>query len=208
MTDPRKRIVADGYDVIAQRCLAWGSSVKGDPRDAMVAELDRRLPAGARVLDLGCGSGGTARVLVPRHAVTGVDISRAQIELARATVPDATFEVGDLASVDYPPASFDAVVALYAISHVPRDEHAPLFQRIARWLAPGGLLLASLGASDSPDWTGDWLGVPMFFSAWDADTNRRLLREAGFELEIDEVRTMREPEVDVAFLWVLARLTG
>jgi hypothetical protein len=45
----------------------------------------------------------------------------------------------------------------------------------------------------------------MFFSAFDADTNRRLLRDAGFRLELDEVVTMREPEGEVAFLWVLAR---
>ena len=65
-----------------------------------------------------------------------------------------------------------------------------------------------LGAADAPDWTGDWLGVPMFFSAWDADTNRGLLRDAGYELEVDEVRMMREPEGEVSFLWVLARRRG
>jgi SAM-dependent methyltransferase len=172
----------------------------------MLAELTRRLPEGARVLDLGCGAGTTAQGLSDRFAVVGVDISPAQVDLARAAAPGATFVVGDLATVDFPPRSFDAVAALYSISHVPREEHPGLFRSIARWLAPGGLLLASLGATDAPDWTGDWLGVPMFFSAWDADTNRRLLREAGFALEYDEVRTMAEPEGDVSFLWVLARL--
>jgi len=205
VTDFRKQIVADGYDVIAHRYLAWGAGVHGDPHDAMVAELAGRLPDGARVLDLGCGAGTTARALAPRLAVTGVDISAGQIALARANVPEGEFAVGDLASADYPPASFDAVVALYSISHVPRDEHARLFRSIACWLAPGGWLLASLGATDAPGRTDDWLGVPMFFSAWDAVTNRALLREAGFELVIAEVRTMSEPEGDVSFLWVLAR---
>jgi hypothetical protein len=55
------------------------------------------------------------------------------------------------------------------------------------------------------DWTGDWLGVPMFFSGFDADTNRRLLREAGLELILDDLIFMQEPQGDVAFLWVLAR---
>jgi hypothetical protein len=45
----------------------------------------------------------------------------------------------------------------------------------------------------------------MFFSGWDAHVNRRLLREAGFELERDELVTIREPEGEVTFHWVLAR---
>ena len=45
----------------------------------------------------------------------------------------------------------------------------------------------------------------MFFSGFDADTNRRLIREAGFELVLDEVVTMQEPETEATFLWVLSR---
>lgn len=45
----------------------------------------------------------------------------------------------------------------------------------------------------------------MFFSSYDADTNRRLLDSAGLVLVLDEVVSMYEPdEGDVAFLWVLA----
>src|SRR5205809_4517983 len=99
----------------------------------------------------------------------------------------------------------DRRTAFYSISYVPRDEHARLFMKIARWLRPGGLFLASLGALGSEDWTGVWLGVEMFFSSHDAETNRRLLRESGFELLLDEVVTMREPEGEATFLWVLAQ---
>jgi hypothetical protein len=56
-----------------------------------------------------------------------------------------------------------------------------------------------------PDRTEEWLGVEMFFSGFDAETNRRLVREAGFELLAEEVVWMREPELEVAFLWVLGR---
>ena len=52
---------------------------------------------------------------------------------------------------------------------------------------PGGRFLAVLGSSDSPDRIGDWLGRPMFFSGHDADTNRPLLVEAGFDLLVDEI---------------------
>jgi hypothetical protein len=97
------------------------------------------------------------------------------------------------------------VIALYSVSHLPREEHASLFERVARWLRPDGLFLATLGASDSADWIGDWLGQPMFFSSFGADANRRLIEAAGFELVIDEVLDTIEPEGMVPFLWVLAR---
>lgn len=45
---------------------------------------------------------------------------------------------------------------------------------------------------DEPGVTGEWLGVPMYFSSFDADTSRRLVREAGFELLADEVEVQLE----------------
>ena len=80
-----------------------------------------------------------------------------------------------------------------------------LFARIGRWLRPGGLFLASLGHVGGPDRTEQWLGVDMFFSSFDAATSSRLVRAAGFELLVDEVVFMQEPEAEVGFLWVLAR---
>lgn len=199
------RIVAAGYDRLAERYWRWASEIEDDPRHRMTAELMRRLAPGARVLDLGCGPGiPSTRVLAEGFVVTGVDGSESQLRLARANVPAASFILADFAAMELPTGSFDAVTAFYSISHVPRLAHAALFRRITRWLVPGGWFLASLGATDSPDWTGPWLDTPMFFSAYDADTNRDLLRAAGFELIVDEVVEMHEPEGQVSFLWVLA----
>jgi SAM-dependent methyltransferase len=204
--DERKATVEAGYDALAERFLAWGARVEGDPRGRFLAAFAERLPDGAAVLDLGCGAGiPSTRLLAEHFDVTGVDISAAQIRLARANVPNARFVHGDVSEVSFPGESFAGVVALYAISHVPREEHAGLFGRIAGWLRPGGLFLAVLGVGDGPDWTGEWLGVPMYFSSWGADTNRELLGAAGFGLLLDEVVAMREPEGEVEFLWALGR---
>ena len=204
--DPRKRIVAQGYDRMSQRYLEWSSRIEDDPRSLMVARMAERLLDGARVLELGCGAGmPSTKELARRFRVTGIDISQAQLEMARRNVPGAEFVAADAAALEMPDESFDGVVALYALSHVPREEHAQLFARINHWLVPGGLFLTSLGAIDSPDWTGEWLGEPMFFSGYDADTNRHLLRAAGFEFLIDETLVTREPDGDARFLWVLAQ---
>lgn len=204
--DERKAVVEAGYDALAGAYLDWAARIHADPRERMLEAFMGRLADGSRVLDLGCGAGiPSTRALAERFAVTGVDLSAAQLAIARREVPGAAFIHADLAAIDVPAASFDGVTALYAISHVPREEHAALFGRIARWLVPGGLFLATLGATDGPDWTGEWLGAPMFFSSHDAVTNRRLLAAAGFELLVDEVVETGEPEGPVPFLWVLAR---
>ena len=72
-----------------------------------------------------------------------------------------------------------------------------------RWLRPGGVFLASLGVGDLAAWTGEWLGVPMFFSSHTPAVNRRLLAAAGFEAVRDEMVTMREPEGEATYQWVI-----
>lgn len=209
MSDPRKRTVQAGYDAMAEHYLAWGRAVEGDPRGRFLDEFVRRLRDGARVLDLGCGAGiPSTKQLAERFDVVGIDISESQLPLARTNVPRATFIRSDFSELEFDDEAFDGITAFYSISHVPREEHAALFERVVRWLTPGGFFLASLGADNSPDWTGEWLGVPMFFSSYDADTNRQLLETAGLGLVLDEVVSMKEPEDDVAFLWVLAEKPG
>ena len=208
--DERKQTVRTGYDALSNRFGEWMARVEGDPWERFLDDVAQRLPADASVLDLGCGNGAKTARLAGRFEVTGVDISERQVELARAAVPGATFVQADFVELDFPAETFDAITALYSIVHVPRDEQKPLLARILRWLKPGGLFLASMSHVGGEDRTDEWLGVPMFFSGFDAETNRRLVREAGFEVLFDELVWMQEPEPEgeVAFLWVLARKPG
>ena len=206
MPDPRTQIVSAGYDAIGETFAAWRRRIVGDPRDEWAEELATRLDEQSRVLELGCGSGSPeTRRLAQRFAVTGVDISPRQVERARAAIPEASFMVADLTELALPPASYEAVVSFYVFNHVPRDLLAPLLGRIRDWLVPGGWLLSAFGVSDLESWTGNWLGAPTFFSSFPAEVNSRLVREAGFTLERDEVVVFEEPEGQAKFQWVLAR---
>ena len=205
ITDERKRIVQAAYDELGTRFGEWGERIEGDPWERFLDELTARLPPNARVLDLGCGNGAKIAGLAGTFELVGVDLSEEQLRLARAEVPGATFVNGDFEELGFPAHAFDAVTAFYSIMHVPRDGHQALFERIAGWLKPGGLFLASLSHVGGPDRTYGWLGVEMFFSAFDAETSRRLVRESGFELILDELVWMREPQGEVAFLWVIGR---
>jgi ubiquinone/menaquinone biosynthesis C-methylase UbiE len=203
--DERKRTVQTGYDTLGASFGEWDDQIEGDPWERFVEELLVLVPKGGRVLDLGCGNGTKTARLAERLDVLAVDLSEEQLRLARAKVPGVTFVGGDFAELEFAAETFDGVTAFYSIMHVPREEHRALLGRITRWLKPGGLFLASLSHLGGDDWTGEWLGVEMFFSGFDAETNRRLVRAAGLELVVDELVWMREPQGDVAFLWVLAR---
>jgi hypothetical protein len=73
------------------------------------------------------------------------------------------------------------------------------------WLVTRGRLLTAFGVSDMEGWTGEWLGAQTFFSSFLPEVNSRLVREAGFTIERDEVITFDEPEGPVSFQWVLAQ---
>ena len=208
MTDERIRVVERGYDALAERSLEWSQLVEGDPRPRLVERFMSSLPDGAAVIDLGCGAGipTTAR-LAERFAVTGVDISTEQLRRARRLVPAARFVHADMAAFDPGERSVDGVTACYSLTHLPADRQPALLSRIASWLRPGGVVLASLGTGGG-DWSGDWLGVPMFFSSIDPHAARGALTAAGLAIEIDETVTIREPEGDATFLWVMARNGG
>jgi cyclopropane fatty-acyl-phospholipid synthase-like methyltransferase len=208
VTDTRTRLIEAGYDQIADRFFEWSARIEGDQRARWRQELTNRLADGARVLELGCGAGvPDTQLLADRFRVTGVDISGEQVQRARANVPNATFIQSDFTQLELKPNSFEAVAAFYSFNHVPRDVLGDLFARIHSRLVPGGLFLAALGTGDTESWTGDWLGTTMFFSSFPPETNRRLLVEAGFELVLDEMMTMIEPEPDgeVQWQWVLAK---
>jgi SAM-dependent methyltransferase len=200
-----RRLVATGYDEIADEYLArFGRS---SIRDRWLAELTTLLSDGgqARVLDLGCGAGvPVARDLAALgHYVLGVDGSARQIGLARRNAPRADFIHGDITAIGLPAASFHAVAAFYSLTHVPRSEHARLLRQICGWLRPRGVFVGSLGAVSLPDWRGEWMGTEMFFSHYDASTNLILLHEAGFVVE--RMEQIDQDNEDARFLWVAAR---
>jgi SAM-dependent methyltransferase len=209
--DP-KRMIAASYDQLAPAYQHWTDLNPSSPRMRYLARLIGMLPPSVTILDVGCGNGiPVTQALATQHRVTGVDLSAQQLILARQNAPTATFLQADVMTLDVPPATFDVVVAFYTLLHVPRQEQAQLLQQIYSWLRPNGLLLATMGAIDLADRTFDnWLdlGQPMFFSHFDADTNRRLIRACGYTVLDDEIVPENDRGSEVEFLWITARKTG
>jgi tRNA (cmo5U34)-methyltransferase len=110
-----------------------------DELQRTLAEATRGLAA-ERILDLGSGTGVTARAVLavhPQADLVGVDGSDDMLVHARRLVPGATFVVGEL-EAPLPPGPFDLVVSAFAVHHLDGPGKAALFQRIAAALAPGG----------------------------------------------------------------------
>lgn len=108
-----------------------------------------RLSPADRVLEIGCGTGGIARTIHERTRahVTGIDLSRAAIDIARASWEGEglVFAVADIASLPYDAHSFDCIVAIDTLYFT---EIARTLARLKDLLAPGGQmgLVYSCGA--------------------------------------------------------------
>ena len=101
------------------------------------------LPAGAKVLDVGCGTGNLAIPLARQGCVvTGVDIAPNLLVQARDRAAEegltATFDEGDAEALPYADAGFDTVVTMFGAMFAPRPEIVA--SELARVLKPGGLL--------------------------------------------------------------------
>ncbi|MFZ9569285.1 MAG: methyltransferase domain-containing protein [Vulcanococcus sp.] len=156
--------VAEAYDRWTDDRLLerlWGDHVHlghyGNPpghrdfrqaKEAFVHELVRwsgmdQLPPGSRVLDVGCGIGGSARILARDYGfeVLGISISPGQIARAEELTPEGLscrFKVMDALDLELSDGSFDAVWSVEAGPHMPDKQRYA--DELLRVLKPGGLL--------------------------------------------------------------------
>jgi MPBQ/MSBQ methyltransferase len=131
--------------------------------------LDQFAP-GTTVLDVGCGIGGSSRILAQDYgfAVTGITISPQQVERARQLTPkglNVQFQVDDAMALSFPDASFDVVWSIEAGPHMP--DKAVFAQELMRVLKPGGVLVVA-------DWNQrDDRKIPLNF--WERSVMQQLL---------------------------------
>ena len=128
-------------DALAYEDLMGRWSVRLAPLFAEFA----RVADGARVLDVGCGTGSLVQFLVGttrRSQIVGIDPVAPFVEYARGRVKDprVSFEVGDALALPYPPASFDGALSLLVFHFIPdADKAAREMRRVTR---PGGTVAA------------------------------------------------------------------
>jgi len=175
--------------------------------------LVTQLPARARVLDVGCGTGRpTAELLVAAgHDVTGVDVSPRMIEIARAQVPGARFEVADLRTLTCPAGQWDAVVALFPLLQLTRAEIDAALARFADWPAPGGIFLMATVPADVESFDLVFMGQPVTVSSYPPEVFHDRLVGLGLEVVRERVVEFRpdHPGAELEHdLFLAARASG
>jgi SAM-dependent methyltransferase len=155
------RQVADGFAAAAEGYDTTGTEFFTVMGEHLVA--DARIPAGAWVLDVGCGKGAVsfpaARAAGPFGQVVGMDLAVPMLEHARQRaigegVANVRFEEGDAedpaTGAGYEPGSFDVILAGNVIQFLARPAHAAW-----RWrslLTPAGRLGISWNLAEDPRW--------------------------------------------------------
>lgn len=147
-----------------------------------------RLPSGARVLDIGCGTGlPTARQLADGGcAMTCVDISPAMLARARNHVPEARVLELDVADLGRAGGPYDAVVAFFSLLNLPRKAMSRVLRLIHGTLAPGGLFSLAMVEADVDDVPISFLGSRIFVTGYLRDDLRTLLHEAKFRVDNED----------------------
>lgn len=153
---PRKKDFLKAKEDFVHEMVRWGG-------------LDR-LPPGTTVLDVGCGIGGSSRILAREYGfhVTGITISPQQVKRAQELTPpgvNARFQLDNALALSFPDASFDVVWSIEAGPHMP--DKAQFARELLRVLKPGGILVVA-------DWNQrDDRQIPLNF--WERLVMRQLL---------------------------------
>jgi 2-polyprenyl-3-methyl-5-hydroxy-6-metoxy-1,4-benzoquinol methylase len=142
------------------------------------------LDQGARILDLGCGTGRLVRWMLNRSLVTpvGVDSSLSQIELAREAIPQATFHCENgLDLLKRHPQQFDGIYCLGVLTHIRGDDL--LFEWMEACyeaLKPGGFFCGASPNGVNLTATAAWLGDLAQVRVFTDSSFRQLLETANF----------------------------
>jgi ubiquinone/menaquinone biosynthesis C-methylase UbiE len=176
------RIVADSYNEIAKKYDAWRIV---DKFNDLLEKFVSYLPQGGSVLDAGIGSGiPSARFLLDAGMkVSGVDISDTMLDMAKKNVPEAVLYKKNIMEVDntFPENTFDGIISVFTLFHIPRKLHADVFEKFTAILKPSGILMINNGTSDSEGFS-DFFGSTMFWSNFNPEKTLQLVKDAELEI--------------------------
>jgi trans-aconitate methyltransferase len=145
--------------------------------------LDRflaHIPAGATVLDLGCGMGEPiARYLLSQgRAVVGVDSSASMIAMCRDRFPASEWLVADMRELELG-RRFAGILAWDSFFHLSAEDQRAMFERFARHAAAGAALMFTSGPR-AGEAIGTYHGEPLYHASLDPSEYESLLAANGF----------------------------
>lgn len=188
--------IKKNYDKIAD---IWYEKRDWHIEQASIDEAIALIKPGARILDVGCGSGKpiAAYLLSKGFDVYGLDISEKQIEYAKQLIPENKLFVADIFNFSTP-LQFDAIVCWFTLFHIHASLHQKILQKLHGLLKSGGFILITFAdTSHQPE--GDYktidpctiesemFGERFYHSGQPAETNSSLMLTTGFKVLSDKI---------------------
>lgn len=166
-------LIADGYATDRDRHIGVSEVT------AFAATLRR----GARVLEIGCGTGIplTRALLEGGCEVVAIDSSAEMIARFRWNLPQTPAHVASILACDFPPATFDGALAWGVLFHLSATDQARAIASVATVLTPGGRFLFTAGGDEGTT-EGRMHGVTFRYTSLSVEGYRGLLRDNGLTL--------------------------
>jgi len=196
----------DVYERSAKECLArW--SKRRHRRSPLLVEWLQRLPADARLLDLGCGGGRDAGDLAQRgYRVVALDRTSALLSAGRHRYRLLPLVRGDIRYLPFQAMSFDGLWAAASLMHLPKPDACRTLSSLRRLVRPGGFFAATVTyGMKSRLVTDGWL-PGRYFARWKKDELARAVRRAGWD--ILELKVITNQERKGRWLNLLAQKQG
>lgn len=164
----------------------------------------------ARVLDAGCGPGLDAAQLRQRGLlVTGLDITRSMLAVARARGGVERVVQGDLRSLPFRDGRFDAAWASASLLHLPKSQVKQALLEVRRVLRHEGIFHSSMKAGQYDGFMdpipGHTIKARRYFAHYQPEEWNALLRASGFEVVQQEIDNTEATPPDTPWIVTYAR---
>jgi SAM-dependent methyltransferase len=145
-------------------------------------EFTSHLKKGAKILDLGCGTGKPIAeyLLTQGYEVTGVDGSEKMLALAKTNIPKAKLIHQDMRKIDLK-EKFDAIIMWHSSFHLPANDQIKLFPILKEHLNPKGLLMFTSGLTNGEVWSENG-GENLYHASLATNEYREILKQNNFEV--------------------------
>lgn len=172
----------DAYERSAKECLArWGK--RRHRRSPLLVEWLRYLPAGASLLDLGCGGGQDSIDLGRRgYRVVGVDRASALLSAGRRRCRSLPLICADLRDLPFQATSLDGLWAAASLMHLPKPVARRILADLCKLVRPGGLFAATVTHGVKSRLVTDGWVPGRYFARWRKDELARAVRRAGWTI--------------------------
>lgn len=162
--DSKYAITRESYDKVADIF----AQKHADPKSVaqLMDPFVHRVPLGGVLLDVGCGPGRDASILLQRGLrVIGVDFSKEMVRIAKS-VPGFDVRFGDLRDLDFDDESFDGIWANASLHHLDKEDVEPTLVEFKRLLKPEGVIFVSVKRGPLEGFTEEYPSCPRFFKKY------------------------------------------